>query len=268
MDIDFALVLVLLTGFTGIFVLLDYVFFKKRRAQSVQNYRSEVGDKIDWDVVRVLEREPSWIEYPKSFFPVFLIVLLLRSFLVEPYTIPSGSMLPTLEVGDFILVNKFVYGLRLPVAGTKIIPIDNPRRGDVMVFRYPEKPSVSYIKRVVGLPGDLISYKHKVLKVNGVEVNTELLAELPPQMPQQRLVREQLDDASHEILVSLSTDIGSGEWAVPQNHYFVMGDNRDNSRDSRFWGFVPDQNLVGRAFAVWMNMPRWVPTFRRNGWID
>jgi len=268
MDIDFALVLVSLTSFTGIFVLLDHFFFKKKRALSVQNYRQEVGEKVDWDVVRILEREPVWIEYPKSFFPVFLVVLLLRSFLVEPYTIPSGSMLPTLEVGDFILVNKFAYGLRLPVAGTKILPIDEPKRGDVMVFRYPEEPSKNFIKRVVGLPGDRVSYRGKILKINGVEVRNELLAELPPQFPRERLLREQLDQVSHEILVSLLHDIGAGEWVVPANSYFVLGDNRDSSKDSRFWGFVPDQNIVGRAFAVWMHMPNWVPTFRRNGWIQ
>lgn len=197
-----------------------------------------------------------------SFFPVFLIVLLLRSFVVEPFRIPSGSMLPTLEIGDFILVNKFTYGLRLPVLHWEVLPLGEPERGDVVVFRYPHDPSQDYIKRLVGLPGDDIVYSDKVLTINGQVmqqddkgVYEEPLSEVFPIALQR--VHEQLGNAAHDILTVPANEFGAQpapqRWTVPEGHYFVMGDNRDNSNDSRFWGAVPRDHFVGKAFIVWMN---------------
>lgn len=247
MDIDFSLVLVILVFSCGGVALLDKFMFAKKRAASGA------------------QQEPAWIEYPKSFFPVLLVVLLLRSFLLEPFTIPSGSMFPTLETGDYILVNKYTYGLRLPVLGTKIIPIGEPKRGDVMVFRYPENPSINYIKRVVGLPGDKIAYFNKKLTINGNPLTYQLIA----QTPEKQVWQEQLGAVNHQMWNFLFIDLGiEGEWVVPPHNYFVMGDNRDNSRDSRVWGFVPDHNVVGRAFAIWMHKPDWIPSFSRNGLIN
>lgn len=268
MDIDFALILVILTFGTGLVALLDWIFFRPKRMRAVENYRREAKGRADESVVDTLGREPAWIEYPKSFFPVLLIVLLLRSFIVEPFKIPSGSMLPTLRVGDYILVNKFDYGLRLPVIGTKVVELGAPKRGDVMVFKYPEDPSINYIKRVVGLPGDKIRYYDKKLWINNQPVEHEILAQLPPDRPEINVIKEDLFSVKHEIWTSLNHNLGSGEWEVPPGHYFVMGDNRDNSRDSRFWGFVPDKYVVGRAFAIWMSMPGWIPSFSRGGYIQ
>jgi signal peptidase I len=209
-------------------------------------------------MIEEARKEPILVEYSKSFFPVILIVLLLRSFLVEPFRIPSGSMIPTLLVGDFILVNKFSYGVRLPVINTKFLDTGSPQRGDVAVFRYPKDPSVDYIKRVIGLPGDRIEYRNKVIYVNGKRANqTEIGAfvshdsGLP--IPGTTLISENIDGVEHEILHESGKPILNGEIIVPENHYFVMGDNRDNSNDSRFWGTVPEENLVGRAFMIWMN---------------
>lgn len=236
-------------------------------------------DRFALQAKRVAEaKEPWWVEYAKSFFPVILAVFLLRSFLVEPFKIPSGSMIPTLQVGDFILVNKFNYGIRLPIISKKIIDINNPQRGDVMVFHYPENPSVDYIKRVVGLPGDVVVYRDKQVWLNGVLqqqksegeynyvesglsfVHTERYSEnleghahpvlLNPDMPSIHLgsVAEfpQHDQCSYSEKEVRCT--------VPAGHYFMMGDNRDNSRDSRYWGFVPDNLIVGKAFFIWMNL--------------
>ncbi len=247
MDIDFSLVLVILVFLCGVVTLLDRLIFSKKR------------------VATGVQQEPAWIEYPKSFFPVLLVVLLLRSFLLEPFTIPSGSMFPTLEQGDYILVNKYTYGLRLPVIGTKIISIGEPKRGDVMVFRYPEKPSINYIKRVVGLPGDKIAYFNKKLTINGKPLEYQLIA----QTSEKQVWQEQLGHINHQIWNFIFIDLGiEGEWTVPAHSYFVMGDNRDNSRDSRVWGFVPDRNVVGKAFAIWMHKPDWIPSFSRNGLIN
>ena len=251
---NFALVLFVLTVFTGAFALADGVYFRKQRP---------VGQK-----------EPWWIEYPKSFFPVILIVFLLRSFLVEPFKIPSSSMVPTLLVGDFILVNKFTYGIRLPVVNVKVIEIGSPQRGDVMVFRYPEDPSLDYIKRVIGVPGDRIEYRNKRLTVNGVVVPARQIEDYlsKERMQFSRQYVETLGSVEHSILLdddapavtaqprafsfSSNCTYNSGAMActVPPGHYFVMGDNRDNSSDSRVWGFVPDQNIVGKAFFIWLNL--------------
>jgi signal peptidase I len=250
---NFALLLFSLLVVTGIVSALDAVYFAKRRAAGV--------------------KEPWWIEYPKSFFPVILIVFTLRSFLVEPFKIPSGSMIPTLLVGDFILVNKYTYGIRLPVINKKIIDINLPERGDVMVFRYPEDPTVDYIKRVVGLPGDKVAYQDKRLTINGQEVPLKEAADflLKDKIQFLKQYAETLGKTEHAILVDASEPAAlpyvkqfpqrenciynnSGVLCtVPPGHYFMMGDNRDNSSDSRVWGFVPEANIVGKAFFIWFN---------------
>ena len=251
---SFALFLLTLLVVTGLVWLLEKYYLRKRRAED--------------------EKQPWWIEYSVSFFPVILVVFVLRSFLVEPFKIPSGSMIPTLLIGDFILVNKFAYGIRLPVANVKIIDIGNPKRGDVMVFRYPSDPSLDYIKRVVGLPGDRIEYRNKELSINGKQVPRQQLGDYESRERLQYFPRylERFDGTEHEIIlekeapgfISRSMDFGhsgncdynSGGLActVPAGHYFMMGDNRDNSSDSRVWGFVPDGNIVGKAFFIWLNL--------------
>jgi len=270
MDIDFSLVLVILVLVTGFVYLLDLAFFKPRRGRAIAAYKGRVGeDKAEEGVVKELDAEPVWIEYPKSFFPVLLIVLLLRSFLVEPFTIPSGSMLPTLEVGDYVLVSKFAYGLRLPVIGTEVATIGKPQRGDIMVFKFPENPRINYIKRVVGLPGDKVRYDRKKLYINDELVPATLLARLPVGRPKLEILDEQLGKVNHEVQVYLAGNMRPNRsWTVGQDEYFVLGDNRDNSRDSRFWGFVPDKYIVGKAFAIWMHMPGWIPSLDRNRFLN
>jgi len=245
MNFDFAALLVLLTAGSGIIWAFDVWVTAPRR----QRRQAAAGGG---------ERpaEPLLVEYARSFFPVFLIVLLLRSFLVEPFRIPSGSMMPTLLIGDFVLVNKYDYGIRLPVLNLKIIENGTPERGDIIVFRYPEDPSVPYIKRVVGVPGDRVEYRDKVLYINGEEMPHEPSAAYAG--PEAVLVgnleqRERLGTVEHSILVDPRRPDREFSSTVPEHHYFVLGDNRDNSRDSRFWGFVPDRNLIGRAFMIWMN---------------
>lgn len=202
--------------------------------------------------------EPFWAEYARSFFPVVLIVLILRSFLVEPFRIPSGSMMPTLLIGDFILVNKFTYGIRIPVINQKIIPISSPERGDIVVFRYPKQPEIDYIKRVIGLPGDKVEYKNKQVYINNqaiaqTSIGTYQGVGQGDTMTGVNHVMEDLITVKHEILISPNKRTIETSYVVPTGHYFVMGDNRDNSNDSRYWGTVPDENLVGKAFFVWMN---------------
>ena len=213
-----------------------------------------------WAKDRLSDDEmPILVEYARSFFPVILIVLVLRSFLFEPFRIPSSSMRPTLVVGDFILVNKFTYGLRLPVVDTKILDLNDPQRGDIMVFRYPENPSIDYIKRVVGVPGDRIEYRNRRLFVNGqpaemTKRGTHLWMNNQCHTIDSLRFREQTADKDHEILIiPRRASRAEGEWTVPEGHYFMLGDNRDNSRDSRYWGFVPEENIVGKAVAVWMS---------------
>lgn len=246
MHFDFEAILTLATAFTGIVWLVDALWFAKRRRTAVQAEAAEAPVKA---------REPILVDYSKSFFPVILLVLLLRSFLAEPFHIPSSSMVPTLLVGDFILVNKYDYGIRLPVLHTKVINVGEPKRGDVVVFRYPGDTSVDYIKRIVGLPGDHIVYRNKTLYINGVMMQKDALgAYSGPDADGAELSREHLGDVAHEVLTIPGQYSREGEWTVPEGEYFAMGDNRDNSSDSRYWGFVPEQNLVGKAFFIWMNI--------------
>lgn len=251
MNFDFAALLVGLAAFTGFVWAIDALFFAKGRAE-----RSQASSSLGTEVVR----EPVIVEYSRSFFPVILIVLIVRSFLAEPFRIPSSSMMPNLQDGDFILVNKFTYGLRLPVLNSKFVEFNLPERGDVVVFRYPVNPKENYIKRVIGLPGDEIVYRNKTVFINGVEQAQQRIGRYigvgaGREMDGADHLSEMLGEREHEILMRPNQlgRRGEGRWVVPQDHYFVMGDNRDNSADSREWGFVPETNLVGRAFLIWFN---------------
>ena len=251
MRFDFATILTLLTFVSGAIWAYDALVLARRRKAAAEQAEDEGGREL-------ASRPSKLVEYARSFFPIFLIVLVLRSFLVEPFRIPSGSMMPTLLIGDFILVNKFTYGIRLPVVDNKIIGLGQPERGDIIVFRFPEDPSIPFIKRVVGLPGDRVAYYEKVLYING-----EPIPQLPKgfytgigsgkSMTGAEVLQETLDAAAHEILIQRGHPTLEGERVIPDGHYFVLGDNRDNSRDSRFWGTVPDENLIGKAFLIWMS---------------
>jgi signal peptidase I len=268
MDFDFPLLLVVATFVTGGIWLIDALLFAPRR-RAVAAEQGQGQDETGCGCTAAATPavcEPLLVEYARSFFPVILAVLVLRSFLMEPFRIPSSSMMPTLLVGDFILVNKYAYGIRLPVLNKKVIDIGEPQRGDVVVFRYPQDPSIDYIKRIVGVPGDRIHYRKKVLYIND---------EPMPQIPVGRYagvgasayengsleIKEALGEVEHSILIRpMMGDYASGcqvllrgAIEVPAGHYFAMGDNRDNSNDSRCWGLVPEENLVGRAFGIWMS---------------
>jgi signal peptidase I len=212
------------------------------------------------------DRLPMTVEYARSFFPIFFVVLLLRAFLVEPFRIPSGSMMPTLLVGDFILVNKFTYGIRMPVTKTKLIELGQPERGDIVVFRWPVNPRLDYIKRVVGLPGDRVRYRQKQLFINGEPVPIEPDGRYQPEGSGMRALgsvvgREQLGDVGHRVLINpLAPDFSPScdfleyrEVTIPDGQYLMVGDNRDDSNDGRCWGLVPEENLVGKAFFIWLS---------------
>ena len=247
--ISFPLFMILILLLTGVIWLVDYLFFEKKRPAGLA--------------------DPVAVEYAKSFFPVILLVFLIRSFVAEPFKIPSGSMMPTLLAGDYILVNKYTYGLRVPLANNVFYEINHPRRGDVMVFHYPPDPKVDYIKRIVGLPGDKIQYQDKRLTINGklLDVVTEDNYDYEMEganIISARRLQEQLGEVKHDILIhdipnrynsdSLGEKLMNGETiTVPAGSYYAMGDNRDNSADSRVWGFVPEKNLVGKAFFIWFN---------------
>ncbi len=225
---------------------------------------------VVWLAYRVIkgktdETLPTTVEYARSFFPIFLIVLLLRAFLVEPFRIPSGSMMPTLLVGDFILVNKFTYGIRMPVTKTKLIELGEPARGDIVVFRWPSNPRLDYIKRVVGVPGDRIAYRNKTLFINGEPAPVEVVGPYQPEGSGMRALgsiegRERLGEVEHSVLINPMTPdfgpscgfLGYREVTVPEGNYLMVGDNRDDSNDGRCWGFVPEENLVGKAFFIWL----------------
>ena len=250
---NFALILFLLLVATALLWVADRYVFRKRRAADA--------------------REPLWVEYGASFFPVILVVFILRSFIVEPFKIPSGSMIPTLQVGDFIAVNKYTFGIRLPVINKKIVELNAPQRGDVVVFRWPVDPSLDYIKRVVGLPGDKVAYLNKRLTINGQPLAVKKIEDYKDK---DRMIvtprfQETLGTVEHQILVEEEAPPFVAQTTqfpfrdkchynsegficeVPPGRYLVMGDNRDNSQDSRVWGFVPDENLVGKAFFIWFN---------------
>lgn len=204
--------------------------------------------------------EPALLDFSKSFFPILLFVVVLRSFIAEPFRIPSGSMIPTLEIGDFILVKKYAYGIRLPIIHTKVLDIAKPERGDVVVFRFPPDPKINYIKRLVGLPGDSVKWtEDKKLFINGKQVTTQTLEDYTIKNKLKNIktvtqLSETLpDDEAHNVIYFPGRSPLAGEWTVPENHYFMMGDNRDKSSDGRVWGFVPEENLVGKASLVWMH---------------
>ena len=258
MNFDFQAVMVLAMLVTGAIWGVDALLWAPKRLRKADALKKQAQGAVDEEKITNALKEPLLVEYARSFFPIILIVLLLRSFLVEPFRIPSGSMIPTLQVGDFILVNKYSYGVRLPLFGSKIIEVGEPQRGDIVVFRFPQDPSIDYIKRVIGLPGDRILYIDKVIYINGKPAPQEILgvytglgSDLKMSGASQRI--EHLDSVDHEILIQTMRRPVDDEFQIPAGHYFVMGDNRDNSNDSRYWGPVPEQNLVGKAFMIWMN---------------
>ncbi len=295
---NFALLLLLASVVTGIYWLAERFHFLPQRQAAAARLEAETAsrradlqrmgiEKIDTDTREAQQKllmQPWWLDWTAGLFPVIVAVFLLRSFLFEPFKIPSGSMIPTLHIGDLILVNKFHYGIRLPVANAKVTAGTPVQRGDVMVFRYPPKPSVDYIKRVVGIPGDEIAYLNKKLTVNGQPVACEALPDYfdDSTIRYFRHEREQLPGKTHQIIIDNERPAfipGADEFPmrencrysvegvackVPEGHYFMMGDNRDNSLDSRYWGFVPDKNIVGKAFFVWMNFGN----FKRIGAFD
>ena len=285
---NFALLLFLATVVTGIFWLAERFYFWPKRQQEAaaleaqaKKRHEELGKlgiaRVDGDVTQQAKKDilaqPWWLDWTAGLFPVIIAVFLLRSFLFEPFKIPSGSMIPTLLVGDLILVNKYHYGIRLPVINTKITEGTPPQRGDVMVFRYPPKPSLDYIKRVVGVPGDEVAYLNKRLSINGKALETNSLPEFFDEdaMRYFKQFEEALGEQKHRLLNDENRPAfvpgadafefkGNCRYSVegvvckvPEGHYFMMGDNRDNSLDSRYWGFVPEKNIVGKAFFVWMN---------------
>jgi len=295
MSWDFALILFLLLVVTGIVWLMELLVLRRRRRRRAEAAMavfdanpSGVGSfeaaRLRQEAYDKAHHVPWWVEYCVSFFPVILFVFVLRSFVAEPFRIPSGSMLPTLQSGDLILVNKFEYGLRLPVIDKKVVAMGEPKRGDVVVFRYPVDPSVDYIKRVVGVPGDVVTYRDKVLSINGQEVPHTRDGDYfePDRSVYVGRYAESLGAMQHNILLNKQApqDImpisdypyrsdceyfsNGVRCKVPPGHYFMMGDNRDNSLDSRYWGFVPEKNIVGRAFFIWMNFsePSRIGTFR------
>jgi len=240
---SFELILVIITAITGVITYVDRLVWRPKRERALAT-----------------ENEPMLVEYARSLFPVFLVVLILRSFIIEPFRIPSGSMYPTLEIGDFIAVSKFSYGIKLPVTQTKILPISDPERGDVVVFAYPNDPAVDYIKRVIGLPGDEITYVGRTVFVNGQAIKQEangkyLGSDSGAVMDGANVVTETMsNEHAYNILLDMDkTSRDMNTVVVPEGHYFMMGDNRDHSNDSRFWGFVPEKNLKGKAFGIWMN---------------
>lgn len=295
---NFSLLLLILSAVTLAYWLAERFVYLPRRQQAAAaleasdaSRRAELGkqgiNQVDGNITEAkhkLLEQPWWLDWTAGLFPVIVVVFLLRSFLFEPFKIPSGSMIPTLLVGDLILVNKFHYGIRLPVINKKIISNHEPQRGDVMVFRYPENPSIDYIKRVVGVPGDKVAYINKRLTINGQPLETKPLPEFydGDSMHYSQQFSEKLGGVDHRMLNNRERapfvmgvhdfefkencrySLEGVECTVPPGHYFMMGDNRDNSEDSRYWGFVPDENIVGKAFFVWMNFsdPKRIGSFR------
>ncbi len=284
---NFALLMFMATVVTGIYWLAEQFYFLPQRKATAEALQAQADKRMaelqaqgiaqtDVNVAEAKERlymQPWWLDWTAGLFPVIAVVFVLRSFLFEPFKIPSGSMIPTLLVGDLILVNKFHYGVRLPVVNTKLTEGNAVQRGDVMVFRYPPKPSLDYIKRVVGLPGDEVAYLNKTLTINGKAIETQALPDYFDEstMGYFKHFSEALGAKPHQSIQDARRSafipgveafpgsenckytIEGVTCKVPEGHYFMMGDNRDNSLDSRYWGFVPDANIVGKAFFVWMN---------------
>jgi signal peptidase I len=252
---DFSLILFVLVCATGVIWALDRFAWSGARVRAAKAALQMGGA----EAAQRAGKEPLYVEYARAFFPVILVVFVLRSFIVEPFRIPSGSMLPSLHIGDFILVNKFSYGIRLPVINKKVADTGLPQRGDVVVFRFPRDESINYIKRVVGLPGDRIVYEGKKLYINGQlmpqqEAGAYTVQQDGELMYEALRLAEKLDAVTHDILLTPRADPGpSPSYTVPAGHYFVMGDNRDHSNDSRYWGSVPEENLVGKAFFIWFS---------------
>lgn len=300
----FAIFLVLLTLASGLIWLLDALVLAPKRQQKLVLAQCSAGGQLPADTSESLVKEPQIVETAKSIFPVIALITIFRSFIYEPFQIPSGSMMPTLLVGDFILVEKFSYDVKEPVWRTTLYSNNKPQRGDVAVFKYPEQPTVDYIKRVIGVPGDRIIYRNKQLfiekacaaeqttncgKLEMVELSLKNEGEYYQEQYPQRRYTEQLAEVSHDILQTPARrehtefffkqrGTAIDEFVVPEGHYFVLGDNRDNSRDGRFWGFVPEHNMVGKAVFIWMSfefnedpqswIPGWIPTgvrFNRLG---
>lgn len=298
---NFALILFILLVISFVAWLIDVLWLARQRRAAAERAVAEFDRKnqartgVTAEVLAAERsavrdsalRRPWYMEYTASFFPVILAVFVLRSFLFEPFRIPSGSMIPTLEIGDLILVNKYQYGIRLPVINKKIVQVGDPKRADVIVFRFPHNPSQDYIKRVVGLPGDRVDYVNKELRINGQVVATTPLERYldESRLQSYRQFSEKLGEKQHRIIMSEGPGFvvralqhthpdacrysqEGVSCTVPSGHYFVMGDNRDNSEDSRYWGFVPDENIVGRAFFIWLTLRGWVPSFDRVGRFD
>ena len=278
MNIDFPLILVILVFGSGAIWLFDALFLASARRETLSALKErypqwQKTDSSDAAQLTQLAHqdasEPAVVEYAKSFFPVLAAVFVLRSFLFEPFQIPSSSMVPTLEVGDYILVNKYTYGIRLPVVRTKVFDIGLPERGDVMVFFPPHMNKTYYIKRVIGVPGDTIKYRGKQLFVNDEPVPIEWLAPTTAGRSSVQVGSETVEDESHLMQVDAARPARDFTTTVKPEHYFMMGDNRDNSSDSRVWGQVPEKDIVGKAVAVWMHWESFfsTPSLERNGWI-
>ncbi len=279
MDIDFPLILVILVFGSGLIWLLDAIFLAPGRRRVI----GELQDRYpEWEQVDSVQSqqykaqveesasEPVVVEYAKSFFPVLFVVFVLRSFLVEPFQIPSSSMVPTLQVGDYILVNKYTFGVRLPVLRTKVLAMNEPERGDVMVFFPPHMNETYFIKRVVGLPGDTVTYRDKKLYVNGERIEREEVGTMPDLAARFQVGLETLGESRHLMQVDDMRPSRDFSVQVKPGHYFMMGDNRDNSSDSRIWGQVPEKDIVGKAFAIWMHWDSLfsIPSFSRVGLIE
>lgn len=303
----FSIFLVIVTVASGLIWLADSLLWAPKRKQKLALARANSQGAVDEETLQKVAPVPYIVDTAQQIFPVIAFVLVLRSFLYEPFQIPSGSMMPTLLVGDFILVEKFAYGLKDPVARHKFMETGSPQRGDIVVFKYPEDPNVDFIKRVVGLPGDRVIYREKQVFIKPacdlpdpkacpplapVDLSFQKRGEFYQDLVPLERFSEQLGEVAHDILQNPAVlphpqlyyhqpGTGSGEFLVPPGHYFVLGDNRDNSRDSRYWGFVPDENLVGKAVAIWISfefdrppsswVPGWIPTgvrFERIGGIQ
>lgn len=277
MDIDFSLVLVCLVAICGGIWLLDTLLVKGGRIRAAEAFAARASkdlrlteEQVEQEIER-LSREPIVTEYAKSFFPVLLFVLTLRSFLFEPYQVPTGSMIPTIKIGDFILVNKFAYGLRLPVLGTKILDVGEPQRGEIMVF-IPPHVNQYFIKRVIGLPGDTIRYENQRLSVNGELVPEEFVSSVSVDTgigPLDGVLNSATyNGVTHaaQHIPGVNSSRGRSSWIVPAGHYFMIGDNRENSADSRVWGAVPEGNIVGKAIAIWLHKDPGLnlPSFENN----